>query len=77
MSFVWYAVEFTTYVCIIAYTCYTFGIMKPLKMYKNESPATFGDTIKSANSIIGTAGKFAATFQKALEQGDEESSEDL
>lgn len=63
---IWYGVEFTTYICIIAYTAYTFGILKPMR-FKNESPATFGETWKNANAFLGRATEVAAKLQSTFD----------
>lgn len=61
---IYYFVEFLTHLAVIAYVLYTFGaftIPKP----KSDVPASFSDTLKQTQSIIGTAASFAQQLRNA------------
>lgn len=70
MSGFWDTVEYIlrvpTYVAVIAYVLYTLGWIKPFRPYKNEAPATFGETWRNTNSFLDNASKMMGNFQKAL-----------
>lgn len=58
INYIWYPVEFLTYIAIIAYVMYTFKWFE-VKRPKSDVPASFGDTLKQTRDIIGTAAGFA------------------
>ena len=64
---IWYTVEFTTYLCIIAYTAFTFGLLKPIKM-KNDTPASINETWKSAEGFLKTGFDITKRVQKVLKE---------
>ena len=71
-DFLWNVTLMATCISIIAHTLYTFGILKPMKIGKNEAPATFTSTWQNANGFMNQATKMASTFQSMLEnQGGE------
>ena len=66
-DFIWYSVEFAFMISSIAYTLYTFGILKPLIVGKNQAPATVTESWHNANGFLKSATKTISDFQKALE----------
>lgn len=66
-SMIWYTVEFMCYISIIAYTLFTFGILKPIKFKSDVVPATFNQTWKDANSFLNTASSIATKVKKAID----------
>lgn len=63
-SSIYYFVEFLTHLAVIAYVLYTFGVFNIPKP-KNDVPASFSDTLKQTQSIIGTAASFAQQLRTA------------
>ena len=65
MHFIWYSVEFSTYIAILAYVAYTFGLVNPFRM-KKDVPATFNDTWKDTSYLIKNASGFVKDLQGSL-----------
>ncbi len=65
-ALIWYSVEFTTYLCIIAYTLFTFNIIGPFRL-KKDVPATFDKTWSDTNKVISVAANFADKFSKVMD----------
>ena len=64
-DFIWYTVEFCCYISIIAYTLFTFKILKPFG-FKNDVPSTFNQTWKDTNSFLNAASGIASKVNQVL-----------
>ena len=74
-TMIWYTVEFVCMLSIVAYVLFTFNIIGPIK-FKNDVPATFNETWKSANSFLNTAATMANKLKKAIDNDNDDDNND-
>lgn len=64
--FIWYTVEFSCYLSIIAYVLYTFKFIGPFKMKENV-PEAAAETWANTGQLLASAADIAKKFNRAFD----------
>jgi hypothetical protein len=73
-NFIFYLVELTYFIAVIAYVAHTLGFYKP-KFMKNNVPSNFDSTLNSTADFLEKAAKLATRVNEAWspkEEGDDD-----